>query len=214
MQINTFQGGFDKNLCYLIWCSSTRIAAIVDVSTEITEVLEFIDCNNLFLEKVFITHTHFDHIKYLDKLIDQIPNIQICGYKNPEKTIGKNYRGLSHHQVISLGSEMITVLYTPGHYPDSICLWNKKVGCIFTGDTMFVGRTGRTIGAKSNNSHLYASIYEKLLKLPTQTVVYPGHHYGFKKSITIKENINLSSFFQCNSLDEFIRVMEKYEKNR
>ena len=109
---------------------------------------------------------------------------------------------------------MITVLHTPGHYPDSVCFWNKKGSCVFTGDTMFVGRTGRTIGAKSNNSYLYTSIYDELLKLPQQTVIYPGHHYGYKKSITLKENIMLSPFFQCNSEDEFIRVMEQYEKTR
>ena len=79
---------------------------------------------------------------------------------------------------------------------------------------MFVGRTGRTIGAKSNNSQLYVSIYDKLLKLPLHTVIYPGHHYGYKKSITLKENISLSPFFQCDSEDEFIRVMEQYEKTR
>ena len=109
---------------------------------------------------------------------------------------------------------MITVLHTPGHYPDSVCFWNKKGSCVFTGDTMFVGRTGRTIGAKSNNSYLYSSIYDELLKLPQQTVIYPGHHYGYKKSITLKENISLSPFFQCDSEDEFIRVMEQYEKTR
>ena len=79
---------------------------------------------------------------------------------------------------------------------------------------MFVGRTGRTIGAKSNISHLYNSIYNKILKLPSQTIIYSGHHYGYKKNISIKDNISLSSFFQCQSEDEFIHVMEKYEKNR
>jgi glyoxylase-like metal-dependent hydrolase (beta-lactamase superfamily II) len=109
---------------------------------------------------------------------------------------------------------MLTILHTPGHYPDSICFWNKKDNCVFTGDTMFVGRTGRTIGAKSNISHLYTSIYDELLKLPPQTIIYSGHHYGFKKIITLKENVRLSSFFQCNSESEFIQVMKQYEKNR
>ena len=214
MRIKAFLGGYDKNLSYLIWCESTRIAGIIDASIEITEILECIDSNNLLLEKVFITHTHFDHIKYLDDLTDQFPYLQICGYKNPEEKFADNYRELDHHEIIPLGTEMITVLYTPGHYPDSVCFWNKKGSFVFTGDTMFVGRTGRTIGAKSNNSYLYSSIYDELLKLPQQTVIYPGHHYGYKKSVTLKENISLSPFFQCNSEDEFIRVMEHYEKTR
>ena len=85
MKIKAFLGGYDKNLSYLIWCESTRIAGIIDAAIEITEMLECIDSNNLLLEKVFITHTHFDHIKYLDDLTDQFPYLQICGYKNPEK---------------------------------------------------------------------------------------------------------------------------------
>ena len=79
MQIKTFQGGYDKNLSYLIWCESTKIAGIIDASIEITEILECIDVNNLIFEKVFITHTHFDHIKYLNDLMDQFPCLQICG---------------------------------------------------------------------------------------------------------------------------------------
>ena len=79
---------------------------------------------------------------------------------------------------------------------------------------MFVGRTGRTIGAKSNISDLYNSIYEILLKLPLRTIIYSGHHYGFKKSITLKENIRLSPFFKCKTEVEFMRVMAQFEKNR
>ena len=214
MKIKTFLGGFDNNLSYLVWCESTRIAGIIDAATEITEIIECIRTNNLTLEKILITHTHFDHIKYLDDLTDQFPYVEICGYKNPEEYFGCNYRKLNHHEILSLGTEMITILYTPGHYPDSICFWNKKDDCLFTGDTMFVGRTGRTIGAKSSISHLYNSIYDEILSLPQRTVIYSGHHYGYKKSITLKENISISSFFQCHSKDEFIHVMEKYEKNR
>ena len=79
---------------------------------------------------------------------------------------------------------------------------------------MFVGRTGRAIGEKSNISHLYNSIYDGILKLPPRTLIYSGHHYGYKTSIALKENISLSSFFQCTSEDEFIAVMDQFEKNR
>ena len=68
MKIKTYQGGFDKNLSYLIWCESTRIAGIVDASVELTEIIEFIEAKNLILEKIFITHTHFDHINYLQSI--------------------------------------------------------------------------------------------------------------------------------------------------
>jgi glyoxylase-like metal-dependent hydrolase (beta-lactamase superfamily II) len=214
MKIKSIQGGFDKNLSYLIWCESTQKAGIIDASVNITEIYECMEMNDLRLEKVFITHTHFDHINFLYDILYQFPHVQICGFEHPENELGNNYRKLKHHEIIPLGSEMLTVLHTPGHYPDSLCFWNRKENCIFTGDTMFVSRPGRTIGTKSNISNLYNSIYKHLLKLPEQTIIYPGHHYGYTPSVTLKENISLSPFFQCESEKEFVKVMADYEKNR
>ena len=214
MKVKSFLGGYDNNLSYLIWCKTTHKGALIDPSTEVNEIYEYIENNNIFLDKILITHTHSDHIKYLDDINYLYPQAQICGHINPEQKFNLSYRGLSHYEVISIGLEIITVIHTPGHYPDSVCYWNKKNDCIFTGDTMFVGRTGRTIGIKSNISNLYDSIYNKLLKLSDKTYIYPGHHYGYKKIITIKENIKLSPFFQCKSEKEFILVMKNYEKNR
>ena len=214
MKIKSFQGGFDKNLSYLIWCESTHIAGIVDASVNITRINESIEMYDLILEKVLITHTHSDHIQFLDDIMYQFPMVQLCGYEKPEIELSNDYRKLMHYEIISLGSEMITCLHTPGHYPDSLCFWNKKDKSLFTGDTMFVGRTGRTIGIKSNISHLYTSIYKQILKLPEETIIYPGHHYGYTRYVTLKENITLSPFFQCDSEEKFIKVMNKYEKNR
>ena len=85
---------------------------------------------------------------------------------------------------------------------------------LISGDTVFVGRTGRTIGSGSNIATLYNSIYNIILKLPLDTMIYPGHHYGFTKTITIKDNIKYSEFFNCNGLEEFILVMKNFEQNR
>ena len=105
-------------------------------------------------------------------------------------------------------------IHTPGHYSDSICFWNKKNKCIFTGDTIFVGRTGRTVSNNSNIKDLYNSVYEKIFSLPIDTLIYPGHNYGFSNTITIKDNINLSNFFTCKSFEEFKLVMEGFESSR
>ena len=109
---------------------------------------------------------------------------------------------------------MFTILHTPGHYPDSICIWNKKAECVFTGDTLFVGRTGRTVGSQSNSSNLYQSVYKILLQLPGKTIIHPGHHYGHVKSIKISENVKISPFFQCSTKEEFQHVMAEFERNR
>ena len=79
---------------------------------------------------------------------------------------------------------------------------------------MFIGRTGRTISHKSDIKDLYDSIYEILLKLPDETMIYPGHHYGYKLFDSIKNNIQSSNFFSCKNFEEFCLNMVKYEKNR
>ena len=213
MKIKSFLGGYDKNFSYLIWCKDTRIAAIVDPAVKINPIIDFISENNLILNKILITHTHNDHIFYLNDWIKLYPNINLFGY-NLKLNKKVKIHNLFHNDIIVIGQELITTLYTPGHYDDSICFWNQKNNIIFTGDTMFVGRTGRTVSNRSNIDDLYDSIYQIILQLPKQTIVYPGHHYGFKKNISIEENIKNFDFFSCSTKLEFIEVMKKFENNR
>ncbi len=213
MKIKSFLGGYDKNFSYLIWCKDTRIAAIVDPAVKINPIIDFIIENNLILNKILITHTHNDHIFYLNDWIKLYPKINLFGY-NLKLNKKVKIHNLFHNDVIVIGQELITTLYTPGHYDDSVCFWNQKNNIIFTGDTMFVGRTGRTVSNRSNIDDLYDSIYQIILQLPKQTIVYPGHHYGFKKNISIEENIKNFDFFSCSTKLEFIEVMKKFEDNR
>ena len=102
--------------------------------------------------------------------------------------------------------------YTPGHYPDSICYLLDDV--LFTGDTLFVGRTGRTIDSKSDIKKLYQSVYNKILNLPSKTIIYPGHDYGPRASISLKENILISPLLQAEDEKDFIKKMKEYELKR
>jgi len=86
MKIKSFQGGFDKNFCYLLWCDETKFAAIVDPSVNITPVIEFIERSNLILSKILITHTHHDHILYLNEYIHLFPNIDVICHESHIKS--------------------------------------------------------------------------------------------------------------------------------
>ena len=214
MQVKSFIGGFDKNLCYLIWCKKTRLASIIDPSVEPLEIFEFIESQNLILEKILITHTHHDHIAYLDDFFYNYPLINIYCHASPVNNLKKSFIPLDNNQVISIGDSLLTALYTPGHFADSICYWSKEQKTIFTGDTIFIGRTGRTVSQGSNIEDLYNSVYNIILNLPHETVIYSGHHYGFSKSESILFNIKNSPFFQCSQFAEFVDVMQNFEKNR
>ena len=169
MKIKTFQGGYDKNLCYLVWCNKTKQATLIDASVEINPIIEYLEANNLILSKILVTHTHHDHISYIYDLIKKFPLVNILCYHKPINKTFK-YQGLRHNEMITIGDKVLIAMHTPGHFFDSMCFWNKDNNLLFTGDTMFVGRTGRTISQSSNLNDLYDSIYQKILILPRKTI--------------------------------------------
>mgnify|MGYP001051777196 FL=1 len=212
MKVKYFIGGYDKNICYLIWCEESNYAAIIDPSVEINPVIEFIKKENLILDKILITHTHHDHIKFLNDFIDYFNLIKVYISSKSIKKI--NFIPISNNQIINIGTNIITCFETPGHHYDSISFWDEKNKRIFTGDTMFIGRTGRVLSSKSSIEDLYDSIYNILLKLPAETMIYPGHDYGYTTIDSIGNNIISSNFFNCQNLTQFKLVMNNYEKNR
>ena len=115
MQVKSFLGGFDKNLSYLIWCQNTKLAAIIDPAVNPLPIFEYIESNDLILEKIFITHTHHDHYKYLDDFFvssykRKISNNFLLGYDlinmiiNINSDYGKYFQfGLRNEEKINTG---------------------------------------------------------------------------------------------------------------
>ena len=214
MEVKSFIGGFDKNFSYLVWCPDTRLCAVIDPATEVTPIFETIEKYDLILNKIFITHTHHDHIAFLEDYYKLNSTFKVVGFKNLEKDGFDNFISVGDMDCISLGNQILICIHTPGHFPDSMCYWVKHDSIIFTGDTLFVGRPGRTIGRKSSIKDLYNSLYNKIFKLHSDTKIYPGHHYGYTETIPTKDNIDTSNFLKCKNLEEFIKVMKEFEKNR
>ena len=209
--IRSFKGGYDDNLTYLVSCMRTGNQFLVDASIQLKQIDGFINKRGLIA--LFITHTHGDHIAYLDEYLDAFPNLVVMVYKESEHKINCDYiKPVKQNDIVTVGQLTVEILYTPGHYDDSICYYLD--GVLFTGDTLFVGRTGRTISKGSDIKKLYKSVYDKILDLPESTMIYPGHDYGPKMSITIKENITISPLLRAEDEDDFIKRMAQYEATR
>ncbi len=209
--IRSFKGGYDNNLNYLISCMRTGNQLIVDASVSMDQIKPFINKRGLIA--IFITHTHGDHVAYLDEYLENFSDLVIMVHKNSEKKIKSDYvKSVKHGDIISIGQLNLEVYYTPGHYSDSVCYYLD--GVLFTGDTLFVGRTGRTISEGSDIKKLYESVYNKILSLPGNTIIYPGHDYGPKMSISLEENISISPLLQATDENDFIKRMANYEKTR
>ena len=140
--IRSFTGGFDKNLTYLVTCMRTSNQFLVDASVPLKKISSFINRRGLIT--LFITHTHRDHCDYIDEYVDAFPNLVTIVFKDSQDKIKCNYvKPVNNGDIVSVGQLNLEIIHTPGHYPDSICYLLDDV--LFTGDTLFVGRTGRTI---------------------------------------------------------------------
>ena len=208
--VRPFLGGYDKNFTYLITCSHTRSSVLVDAAIPVDQIMPSISNPPLAL---LITHTHHDHIRYLNDYINIFPDMIVFGHSESALMYKiKNFRITKHQQNFEIGHLPFTSIYTPGHYFDSICYLLKPT--LFTGDTLFVGRTGRVISQRSDIKELYNSVYNRLLILSKDLRVYPGHDYGKQPSIKIKHNIKISPLLRAKNLKDFIKKMEQYELNR
>ena len=214
LQVRSFAGGYDRNFTYLIWCTGTRLAALVDAATPVHPVQQGIREQNLNPGAILLTHTHGDHLAHLDEWLSFYPGLEVLGHRRPEGSQLPNYRGLPDGEEFNLGHCRLEVIETPGHSPDCVCWYERANGTLFTGDTVFIGRTGRTLSPGSSLRQLYYSVYERILTLPPETVVYPGHDYGPTPTTSLKELIRGSDFFQCGSEAEFAQVMARFERDR
>ena len=209
--IQSFEGGYDKNYSYLLSCLETISSIIVDASLELCRLQPFIKTRPA---AILITHSHHDHIKYVNEYTEKYPEIKVIGHPKSKlnNTSESNYLPMEDSSIFKLGDLEIKTIHTPGHYYDSVCYLVDNV--IFTGDTLFIGRTGRTLSKGSNISDLYNSVYKKLLTLPGSTIIYPGHNYGSKPTMAISENMKISNLLQASGEKDFIDRMKNYEKTR
>lgn len=219
---------WEGSLTYIVGCEKTLLAAIIDPTEQVEAYADFLKEKGLKLAYIFDTHSHADHIssakqiaelfkapvcmssqvreqrklsegKGIDLGIDQIlkenSQIEVGGF-------------LVDGQEIQLGELKFEIITTPGHTKDSLCL--KVKGRMFTGDTLLIGQCGRTDLPGGNSQELYQSIFQKILPLGDEMIIYPGHDYKNNINTVLGyEQVN-NPFLQLRSQDEFVQFVGKF----
>ncbi len=188
---------------YLIASAAGREALIIDpVLNNVDEYIKLLNELNLKLVKVIDTHIHADHITGASKLKNKTKCITIMGCHTPSDTVELKVKD---EEIIKLDNLEIKALYTPGHTSDSFSfLMNNH---LFSGDTLLINGTGRTDFQNGSSKDAYDSIFNKLLKLPNETLLYPGHDYNGKKVSTLGKEKKFNPRLQVNNVDEYIEIM-------
>jgi len=188
---------------YIISSGKGREALIIDPVIESTDkyikVLKNLD---LKLVKVIDTHIHADHISGLNELNKRTKCSKIMGEKSSSEVL--DIRVKDNEKIKIENIELIS-MYTPGHTDCSYSfLMNDRV---FTGDALLINGTGRTDFQNGNSHDAYDSLFNKLLKLPEKTLVYPAHDYNNKKYSTIENEKNNNPRLQVTSAEEYAELM-------
>ena len=201
-----FKQLFDQKSCtytYLIASSKGREALIIDpVIENVSDYIILLKELDLRLVKVIDTHIHADHVTGASKLKDITKCSIIMGDHTPADAVEIKVKD---DEYINLENLKIRAMYTPGHTSDSYSFLMDNY--LFSGDTLLINGTGRTDFQNGNSKDAYNSIFNKLLKLPDETFLYPAHDYKGEIVSTIGKEKKQNPRLQVNSVDEYVELM-------
>lgn len=175
--------------CYVVECEETKQAAVIDPGGDVEKILNYLKKRGLALKYIINTHGHIDHIAGNDKLRDatgaklliheldadmlENPKLNLSAFMGFTTKFKPADRLLVEGETVEVGKVRLNVIHTPGHTRGGICLSAGEA--VFTGDTLFNGSIGRTDFPGGDFDAIINSIKTKLLPLPDDTAVYPGH---------------------------------------
>jgi glyoxylase-like metal-dependent hydrolase (beta-lactamase superfamily II) len=195
MIIQQIEVGVMDNFSYLVGCEITHEAMVIDPGGDAERILEAAEKKGLTITMIVNSHGHPDHtagnalLKSRTGASIMIHHLDANRYPGADRILSDD------DSQIRLGEVVFDIIPTPGHTPGGICLYAQ--GHLFTGDTLFVGDSGRTDLAGGHRPTLGESI-RRLMTLPDDTVVWPGHDYGPTPSSTIgwekRHNVNAKEY--------------------
>ncbi len=194
MIIQQVDVGYLDNFSYIIGCEKSGKALVIDPGPDAEQLKGAADKAGLTIDLIVNTHGHGDHTAGNEGL-KALTKAKIIIHGKDADRYPQADQFLRDETSIQVGELQLEVIHTPGHTPGGICLYVD--GNLFTGDTLFVGDSGRTDLPGGDRPSLGASI-RKLMQLPDDTVIWPGHNYGPTPNSTIgwekRNNVNAKEY--------------------
>ncbi len=188
---------------YIIASGKGREAVIIDpVIENVESYINLLNELDLKLVKVIDTHIHADHVTGASKLKLATNCYTLMGEHTPADAVEIKVKD---DEIIKIDQIEIKAMYTPGHTSDSYSFLMDN--CLFSGDTLLINGTGRTDFQNGSSKDAYNSIFNRLLKLPEDTILYPGHDYNGKESSTIGNEKKFNPRLQVKNVDEYVELM-------
>ncbi|MBX6423924.1 MBL fold metallo-hydrolase [Thermosulfurimonas sp. F29] len=196
--------------CYLVYDPETRDGVIIDPGGDAGKILSRIEALGLRIGRILATHGHADHVVAAEELRKALSAPFALHKADDEFFRGEGAsvflswgfppnppadETFEEGAEFAFGRFVLRVLHTPGHSPGSVCFYDGK-RLLFTGDTLFVGAVGRGDLPGGDYFQMMRSIREKLLALPEDTIVFPGHDYGDRPTSTIGREKRENPFIQ------------------
>jgi len=206
-----------QNFVYLIGSKETRKVAVVDAAWEIDRILRIAAADEMEITHAFVTHTHPDHVggRFAGVEIEGVTELlSKCKAKVVvHKAEAEFLKSLSASDMIKaesgdkidVGGVEVQLLHTPGHTPGSQCFLVDNR--IVSGDTLFIGACGRVDLPGSNPEQMYYSLTQKLMALPDDMILFPGHNYSATPTSTMGEQKKTNPYLRFTSLKQFLASM-------
>lgn len=199
MLVKQIKVGPEQNFEYLLVDKPTGEAMVIDSGWKVDQIVTMVRDGSLEVKFAVATHGHSDHTETLWQLAALL-DTKIVAHGNSPMAHDVS---VSDGEELRVGRSRVKVLYTPGHTDDSICLYDGEH--LFTGDTLLIGRCGRTSYEGGSPKRLYESL-QSILELPPGTIVYPGHDYGEVPFRSLSEEIDRNPELSARSYQEFLRA--------
>lgn len=211
------QMGPMQNFVYLLGSTETRKVAVVDAAWDIAEIVRIAGEDGMEITHAFVTHCHPDHIggefagahiQGLHELLEHTKTKVVVHKEEADFLSFLSSTDIVKAQSgdeIDVGGIKIKLIHTPGHTPGSQCflIENRLV----SGDTLFIGSCGRVDFPGGDAEQMYLSLTQRLMALPDETILFPGHRYTQKNTSTIAEQKRTNPYLQFHSLKQFLAAL-------